>query len=533
VGEDIIGRFALYLSVSALVAAPVAFALLVVFRRAVVRGQRRQETDDPSAEVRLPVERQRRSEPPTRAEADRSLASAAAVYVLAGVAFSAFFAAVMLRQSPMPPGILAKLIAFAFAFSLYTPPIVFAGWIVLPPGLARQLFIGACAALFPAMALLVIPFSEGSNVFQVLYSALTPTMAALLLLVFMARRIRATGPLVLLVVTGSIVAGNLVLDAAMLSPGAMNVLVTATQFVGAGVALGASFAIGAVVGVALVWPVLLGLGALYRRKLLSDQSLLMDVVFGWFSIFFGLLQASDGLVWALSGVAAFVAYKAVTLLGFGVLGVLRRQRPHADIVLLRPFALGRRSERLFDQLSKVWLRLGAVHMIAGPDLVMTTASPPEFLSFLAGRMSRQFIRTRGELAERLGQLDLDPDPDGRYRVNQLYCRDNVWQDAMRALTCTSGAVLMDLRGFSVANQGCSFEIAELIRNVPLSRVVFAVDETTDLAFLAHIAEDVRRTMPAGSPNAGMTDIASRVFSVDNSGRGRRSLIGAILDASAA
>jgi len=43
---------------------------------------------------------------------------------------------------------------------------------------------------------------------------------------------------------------------------------------------------------------------------------------------------------------------------------------------------------------------------------------------------------------------------------------------------------MDLRGFTRQNAGCVFEIHELARAVPLSRVVFIVDERTDERLLA-------------------------------------------------
>ena len=57
------------------------------------------------------------------------------------------------------------------------------------------------------------------------------------------------------------------------------------------------------------------------------------------------------------------------------------------LLLLRVFALGHRSERLFDALSKRWLRAGSISMIAGPDLVTSTVEPHEFLDFINVRTS--------------------------------------------------------------------------------------------------------------------------------------------------
>lgn len=47
----------------------------------------------------------------------------------------------------------------------------------------------------------------------------------------------------------------------------------------------------------------------------------------------------------------------------------------------------------------------------------------------------------------------------------------------------SDFVLMDLRGFSKANSGCSFELEQLAQHGLLTRTLFVVDETTDVPLL--------------------------------------------------
>ena len=61
------------------------------------------------------------------------------------------------------------------------------------------------------------------------------------------------------------------------------------------------------------------------------------------------------------------------------------------------------------------------------------------------------------------------------------------------LSRDSDAVLMDLRGFKLENQGCVFEINELLNVVALDRVVFVVGATTDLAFLRETFATTLRT----------------------------------------
>jgi hypothetical protein len=64
---------------------------------------------------------------------------------------------------------------------------------------------------------------------------------------------------------------------------------------------------------------------------------------------------------------------------------------------------------------------------------------------------------------------------------------------------------MDLRNFSPSNQGCIFEINELLDVVPLDRVVFVVDETTDQAFLREILTECWAALTAYSPNHKLAD----------------------------
>jgi hypothetical protein len=115
--------------------------------------------------------------------------------------------------------------------------------------------------------------------------------------------------------------------------------------------------------------------------------------------------------------------------------------------LLRVFSLGRRSERLFDALATHWRHVGNIRLIAGPDLATTTVEPHEFLGFLSGKLARRFIDGPETLDLRLSETDLEPDPDGRFRVSDYFCYDDTWLTVLSRLADESDAVLMDLRGF--------------------------------------------------------------------------------------
>lgn len=173
-------------------------------------------------------------------------------------------------------------------------------------------------------------------------------------------------------------------------------------------------------------------------------------------------------------------------------------------------------------------------MIAGPDLVTATIEPHEFLEFVSGRLSRQFIASETDLNSKVASLDTKPDFDSRYRVNEFFCRRDTWQAAMERLATQSDAVLMDLRSFRPDNQGCIFEIGRLLDRVDLARVVFLIDTTTDRAFLESTFHSLWREVDAASPNLSSTAPTVRLLEAKTQGeREMRALLRYLLPEEAA
>jgi hypothetical protein len=185
------------------------------------------------------------------------------------------------------------------------------------------------------------------------------------------------------------------------------------------------------------------------------------------------------------------------------------------LLILRVFSLGHRSERLFDSISKLWLRSGSIGLIAGPDLVTTTVEPHEFLDFMGGRLSRQFVQSESDLNKRLDQIDTQPDPDGRFRVNEFFCHADTWQMTMQQLARMSNVVLMDLRSFSESNQGCLYELEQLLAAIPLERVMFVIDHTTDQPFLEQTFKMLWKNIPEDSPNQHSSLSELRLFKISS------------------
>lgn len=239
----------------------------------------------------------------------------------------------------------------------------------------------------------------------------------------------------------------------------------------------------------LSWRGIRAVSRAYEAKAFSDQQLLVDswwvIVVFWIFVFL-TAQANSidrAAMVLLAGLALLIVYRLAIAWGLKRLVKPLSRPPNRRLLLLRVFGFQKRTEQLFDAVGQRWRFHGSVQMIAGTDLAARSIDPGDFVRFLGARMNEQFITGESELQARLSSLDVAPDPDGRYRVNEFFCRDDTWQAALVALLDVSDAVLMDLRGFSPSKQGCLFELKQLVERVPLESVVLVTDSTTDMALL--------------------------------------------------
>jgi hypothetical protein len=139
-------------------------------------------------------------------------------------------------------------------------------------------------------------------------------------------------------------------------------------------------------------------------------------------------------------------------------------------------------------------------MIAGPDLATATLEPHEFLDSLRRRLSRQFVADAPDLQLRLARLDLEPDPDGRYRVNEPFCHDDTWRPTVQALGPPQRLRPARSARLYRRRHGVTYEISQLVELVPLRRVLVLTDDSTDYNFLRTVLDTAWRRGGPASPN---------------------------------
>jgi hypothetical protein len=141
------------------------------------------------------------------------------------------------------------------------------------------------------------------------------------------------------------------------------------------------------------------------------------------------------------------------------------------------------ARKLIRDLGAYWQHIGSIELIGGRDLASENLKPHEFLDFVLGKLTRQFVRDVWDLSSRLTQVDLLPDGDGRFRGNEFLCHDNTWKPTLNALVQGVDVILIDLRGLSPERRGVQYEIQQLAALGLLGRVVALVDDTTHQPFL--------------------------------------------------
>ncbi len=229
------------------------------------------------------------------------------------------------------------------------------------------------------------------------------------------------------------------------------------------------------------WPArVLGraLGRAYSRKWFSDLLVIYTAVWA-FSLTDKALTVANQ---ASFGAAAFAMYLPLLWIPMVIWPAAswrsRSERP-PTLLVLRVFQQDAQARSLFDHVVERWRLSGNTVMIAGTDLADRTLDADDIFQFLDEKLAQRFIVRPADVARRIDAFDLVADIDGRYRVNECYCHDTTWQDALQGLVRYSDVVLMDLRGFQAHNAGCRYELATLAQASRELRVVVLTDGRTD------------------------------------------------------
>lgn len=221
------------------------------------------------------------------------------------------------------------------------------------------------------------------------------------------------------------------------------------------------------------------LAGLYTRRRISELFYLFTAVW-MITLATPALGAMAELGWG-----ALVVFAPLLWIPAGAAAMQHLARPPSGrpptLLVLRVFRQDANVQALFDRVIERWRLSGNTVLIAGTDLADRTMDADDIFTFIDGRLGERFIRHPGDLDARLADFEWQTDVEGRHRVNECYCHDNTWQQALDRLVATSDVVLMDLRNFQDRNAGCKHELGVLAGAPGLQRVVLLTNGGTDIA----------------------------------------------------
>jgi len=240
------------------------------------------------------------------------------------------------------------------------------------------------------------------------------------------------------------------------------------------------------------WRTLTALSNRYAAKRFSDIQLALGTYWLLLTAFVMGSLVRDSSIFEPRPVA--LPWVAVGVLGLwllwrrfqaAALGAIVGSAPPSlgALLLLRVFKPSGRSQAFTDRFFAYWRFAAPVWMIGGPDLAGAYLEPNEFFAYLRGRLREQFVATPEEIARALGALDGGRDPDGRFRVTEVYCTGDTWQPTVLEMMSRASVILLDLREYSSARRGTQYELTEVLRRAPLNKVVVLVDARNDVTML--------------------------------------------------
>lgn len=214
----------------------------------------------------------------------------------------------------------------------------------------------------------------------------------------------------------------------------------------------------------------------YRNKAFSEPLYLFAGLWG-----IALLFQAMMLSHSIGGMAYWVLC-AWLIIPAAVQLMKRSLQPRIQpptLLLLRVFRPDDAIRSLFDSVVERWRYSGNTVMIAGKDLALRTLEPNELFAFFSGHLKDRFISDDDKLSQAYQNLDMQADPDGRYRVNEFFCFDHTWKIVLAKLVDKTDCVLMDLRGYTAERHGCTHELKVLSNQSHLRKLVILHDRHTE------------------------------------------------------
>ena len=171
-------------------------------------------------------------------------------------------------------------------------------------------------------------------------------------------------------------------------------------------------------------------------------------------------------------------------------------QPPVNLLALRVFGSPFLDD--FLHLTKTWQWLGTTHRLDGPDTA--GGDLMDVVNYITGHIDRSIIETQEELDKHVSTFIHEPDRQLRFPHNSMQCMSDTWMIALQYLLDKADVVIMDFSYLNEKNKGVAYEVGKLLDQFSTSRLVFLINDTTDMDVLQRIINDAWNTRSPESPN---------------------------------
>ncbi len=184
---------------------------------------------------------------------------------------------------------------------------------------------------------------------------------------------------------------------------------------------------------------------LYERRLLSELSLLAF----WSILLIASVQIYES--WAYidnemeGGVirimSLFIWIGITTFSYIAMLRIFSIPTFSRTLLVLRVFSKDNKTDFFLNTLQNRWRYAGPVLLIGGPDLATSNIDPYEIIKFFSFKTRQLFLVDELSQTDLKNHLDMKPDREGRFRIDDIFCFEKAWRPTVASLINLSDVIL--------------------------------------------------------------------------------------------
>lgn len=182
-------------------------------------------------------------------------------------------------------------------------------------------------------------------------------------------------------------------------------------------------------------------------------------------------------------------------------------QPPLNLLALRVFDSASLDD--FLELTRAWKWIGTRYRLDGPGTAGSKLS--DLVNYISNRVDDSIVENEEELQSALSDFSKEPDGQLRFQVNSMQCNNATWKEALLHLLNNADTIVFNLSDLTNENRGVAYELGKLLDHVPLQRIMFLINDSTDIKVLKEILTKAWQDRVPNSPNHGTSTPRFQMF----------------------